>query len=92
MVAAGDYQPKALNENMTMTSTETISSAWQCHALEPRGDAHGHRCEASGVRYRGGQWVCARRVVPAQMRQRHHHERRPNVLTVRCGFSNANKS
>jgi hypothetical protein len=91
---------------MIMTSTETISDEWRCHALEPRGDASqfisghqemlssnrkvGHRCEASGVRYRGGQWVCARRVVPAQMRQRHHHERRPNVLTVRCGFSNAN--
>jgi hypothetical protein len=45
---------------MTMTNTETISSDWQCHALEPRGDVHGHRCEAGGVRYRDGQWVCAR--------------------------------
>jgi hypothetical protein len=44
-----------------MTMTTTIADAWRCHALEPRHDRHGRRCEAAGVRYRdGGQWVCAR--------------------------------
>jgi hypothetical protein len=49
---------------MTMTTTtiiDSIKDAWRCHALEPRGDAHGRRCEAGGVRYRdGGQWGCLR--------------------------------
>jgi len=42
-------------------TTTSITDDWRCHALEPRHDPHGHRCEASGVRYRdGGQWVCLR--------------------------------
>jgi hypothetical protein len=51
---------------MTMTTTTTIADDWRCHALEPRHDRHGRRCEASGVRYRdGGQWVCLRHMDTA---------------------------
>jgi hypothetical protein len=46
---------------ITTTIADSIQDAWRCHALEPRHDPHGHRCEASGVRYRDGdQWVCLR--------------------------------
>jgi hypothetical protein len=41
-------------------TTTTIADDWRCHALEPRDDPNGHRCENVGVRYRGTHWVCFR--------------------------------
>jgi hypothetical protein len=58
---------------MPAITAARIADDWRCHAVEPlaqmnkdlvplKGCLIGHRCEASGARYRDGQWVCLRRI------------------------------
>jgi hypothetical protein len=52
---------------MPTITAARIADDWRCHAVEPlaqmnkdvvplKGCVIGHRCEASGARYRDGQW------------------------------------